>query len=166
MRTESRLTCGAHKARRGPIDQGLRNEESVRQVDPSRPRADGEAGGELGRARVLGGETEQLSLAHDRTDRPCRSWIGGNEVERHVGPSSPRCSTTPTLRWTLSSSTAARAVAAIGREAGSRRDRKHHAACGCGGRRALLRGQHLHFEVRIAGVPVDPLPLLKSGGGG
>jgi len=39
----------------------------------------------LSDARVLGGETKQLSLAHDHASR--RRWprIGGNEIERNVG---------------------------------------------------------------------------------
>jgi len=40
---------------------------------------------ELCRSRVLGGEAEQLSLAHDCAGRWRWPWIGCNEIERHVG---------------------------------------------------------------------------------
>jgi len=40
--------------------------------------------GRLRRSRVLGGEAEQLSLAHDRSCRRGRSRIRSDEIERHV----------------------------------------------------------------------------------
>jgi hypothetical protein len=78
--------CDAHKVRRWPLKSeswGLERSWQVIRADHE-PRG-GRRRAELRRARVLGGEAEQLSLAHDRTGRRRWPWIGCNEIESHVG---------------------------------------------------------------------------------